>query len=365
MSQTSISVPPPLRPTNRWSVQSEQTMSDFAPSSVPSSPLSMYRNSAIFDLGSIDHALESSRPTSPGSSIDPLSPDLLPRSRKRMSEQSNRSFTVPAAFQPSNVIHEEEDCDVEDVPDLHLTPPEEATGVEESEESLPSVDSLEQTSADDVFSPIKFQPTLRRSASHESVLSISGVDIHTLKSRPSQLTITGSGAIFNHSPRLRSSAHSFISTEPVISSTMAIARPTLSRKHLDSTTYLRSSMGIPDRPLSRSSNSSNEGQGTVRKVGGWVWSRWGVSPTPTPTGVAPAATASSTVADMTPPEVPKVIPTAAVNAPVLDPMRAMMGRPSGVNQKGPIPGLRPPQRTPSKVNPAVVDQDALREVLME
>jgi len=66
LSQTSVTIPPPAppTPTNRWSVQSFQTMSSFAPSSVPSSPQSVFRDS-IFDR--IDNAMDSSRPTSPES----------------------------------------------------------------------------------------------------------------------------------------------------------------------------------------------------------------------------------------------------------------------------------------------------------
>ncbi|EHK98174.1 hypothetical protein M7I_5935 [Glarea lozoyensis 74030] len=46
LSQTSVTIPGPHTPaSNRWSVQSSNQMSDFAPSSVPSSPQSAYRNS--------------------------------------------------------------------------------------------------------------------------------------------------------------------------------------------------------------------------------------------------------------------------------------------------------------------------------
>jgi hypothetical protein len=51
--------------------------------------------------------------------------------------------------------------------------------------------------------------------------------------------------------------------------------------------------------------------------------------------------------------------------PAVDPLKAFMGRAPGVNQKGPILGLRRPEKTPSKVMPERVDTDALREVLME
>jgi hypothetical protein len=361
LSHTSISVPPPLTPNKRWSAQSGQTVSDFAPSSAPSSPHSIYRNSGIFDHFSIDQALDS-RPTSPGSSVGPLSPDFQPYHRKRGSEHSTRSLTVPTAFLPSNVIHEEEDDDVEDLPDLHLGATDELTPLEEAEQSLPSIDLEEPSSIDDPFSPFDFQPTLRRSTSHESILSISGIDIHTLKSRPSQLTITGSSAILR--PRTRPGQFapvvSFASTGPITSSSTTIARPTISRNGHDSTSYLRSSMGLAERPASRSSNGSSESQslGTGKGIGGWVWSRWGVSPTPTV-----AATASRSVSAPGIPAQPSA--SALTGMPAVDPLKAFMGRAPGVNQKGPILGLRRPEKTPSKVMPERVDTDALREVLME
>jgi hypothetical protein len=361
LSHTSISVPPPLTPNKRWSAQSGQTVSDFAPSSAPSSPHSIYRNSGVFDHVSIDQALDS-RPTSPGSSVSPLSPDFQPYHRKRGSEHSTRSLTVPTAFRPSNVIHEEEDDDVEDLPDLHLGATDEFTTLEEVEQSLPSIDLEEPSSIDDPFSPFDLQPTLRRSASHESILSISGIDIHTLKSRPSQLTITGSSAILR--PRTRPGQFapvvSFASTGPITSSSTTIARPTISRNGHDSTSYLRSSMGLAERPASRSSNGSSEGQsqGTVKGIGGWVWSRWGVSPTPTV-----VATASRSVSAPRIPDPPCA--SAPTGMPAVDPLKAFMGRAPGVNQKGPILGLKRPERTPSKVVPERVDTDALREVLME
>jgi len=359
LSHTSISVPPPLTPNKRWSAQSGQTVSDFAPSSAPSSPHSMHRNSGIFDHISIDQTLDS-RPTSPGSSVGPLSPEFQPYHRKRGSEHSTRSFTVPTAFHPSNVIHEEEDDDIEDLPDLHLGATDEMTPPEEAEQSLPSIDLEEPNTNDDPFSPFDFQPTLRRSTSHESILSISGIDVHTLKSRPSQLTITGSSAIL--CPRTRPGQFapvvSLTRTGPIISSSTTIARPTLSRNGHDSTSYLRSSMGLAERSVSRSSNSSSEGQSPAKGIGGWVWSRWGVSPTATVSTTAPRSASASRTLDPTSFKAPSSLPA-------VDPSRGFMGRAPGVNQKGPIHGLQRPEKTPSKVMPERVDTDALREVLME
>jgi hypothetical protein len=356
LDQTAVSIPPSMTPSKRWSAQSVQTVSDFAPSSAPSSPRSAFRNSAIFDH--IDQALDSSRPTSPGSSVDPLSPEFRPYHQKRGSEHSTRSFTVPAAFQLNNVIQEEEDGDIENLPELELTPREDKESPEETEPSVPSVESDDANSTDPPFDPFSFQPSLRRSTSHESILSISGIDIHTLKSRPSQLTITASGRGLRPRPSLSqfNPIISLTSTEPVLSSSMTIARPTLSRNGQNSTSYLRSSMGMAERPVSRSSNSSAESQGMAKKASGWVWNRWGVTPTAT-------AAASLDVAVTKAPQAPK--PRSSTPTPIVDPLKAFMGRTPGVNQMGPISGLRRPPKTPSKVTPDRVDQDALKEVLME
>jgi len=340
LSQTSVTVPTPITPSNRWSIQSGQ-MSDFAPSSVPSSPQSMYRHSGLFDRG-LD--MDLSRPTSPVSSVDPMSPQFAPfRHRKRVSEVSTRSFATSINFQPSNVIHEE-DHDVEHIQDLE-TP------------SVPSLD--DDMSPSDVSNDshiieqewtTTFQSSLRRSTSHESILSISGIDIHTLKSRPSQLTITNHGLL----PRSRvGTPTSLFSLDTLTSPSMITAHPTLSRHGQNSSAYLRSSIGVThnsdDRSISSGHSGSTDG-GISKKVGGWVFGRWGISPAKSSDNLRATAAAQS----------PRVVST-----PV-DPLRAFMGRPSGINQKGPIPGfMKKTEKAPSRVTPNMVDTDALREILME
>lgn len=340
LSQTSVTVPSPITPTNRWSMQSGQ-MSDFAPSSVPSSPQSMYRNSTLFDRG---FELDSSRPTSPGSSIDPMSPQFAPlRHRKRGSEVSTRSF-MPTNFQPESVIHEEEDQDVEEIPSLQ-TPSmpsldEDATESEESQES--PFDPHNQ----DWISP--FQPTIRRSTSHESILSISGIDIHTLKSRPSQITITGSNAFLR--PRGRVSTPSTMTSIETVT-----AHSTITRNSYNSTAYLRGlAPPMSDTRSISSSTSNTSNEGVSKKPSGWIFGRWGVSPAKSNDNLRASFLAASSPA-----------PKRVVSTPV-DPLQRFMGRPPGINQRGPIPGfIRKTDKAPSTVRPVVVDHDALRETLME
>jgi hypothetical protein len=176
-----------------------------------------------------------------------------------------------------------------------------------------------------------FQPTLRRTTSHESILSIAGLDIHTLKSHPSQMTITG-GFL---RPRTRLGTP----TTVVSMDTTTTAVPTLSRHGHNSTSYLRANMlahGSDARSIS--SSGSNEAIGS--KLGGWVFGKWGASPSKPQQRVA--------------------------STPIVDSMKAFMGRPPGINQKGPVPGfVKKIEKAPSKVIPEVVNHDALREVLME
>ncbi|KAH8796470.1 hypothetical protein BGZ57DRAFT_863626 [Hyaloscypha finlandica] len=337
LSQTAVTIPAPTTPTNRWSMQSAQ-MSDFAPSSVPSSPQSMYRHSGLFDRG---FDIDSSRPTSPSSSVDPMSPQFPPRHRKRDSEVSARSFIPPSNFQP-HIIHEEEDGDVEELPDLQVT-----DGTTPSDVSH---DTEEPTHEDEPHRTSQFQPSLRRTTSHESILSISGIDIHTLKSRPSQLTITGRTPVLRPYSRLGSPSTA-ISMDSLTSSSMITARPTLSRHGQDSTTYLRSS--IANNSDNRSIASSNSSEGIGGKLGGWVFGRWGVSPAKSHSDLRGASRTPTSQ-------------QRAVSGPPVDPMQAFMGRPPGINQKGPIPGfIKKTARTPSQVKPEVVDHDALRDILNE
>lgn len=342
LSQTSVTIPAPITPNNRWSVQSGQ-ISDFAPSSVPSSPQSMYRHSALFDRLDID----SSRPTSPSSSIDPLSPQFPPYHRKRGSEVSTRSFMPPTNFQP-HVIHEEDD-DVEELPDLQPTP------------SLEDDPTPSDTSRDTEYLSIdneqeqehwtaSVQPRLRRSTSHESILSISGIDIHTLKSRPSQITIRGGSALLRPRSRLGTPT-TVVSMDTITSSSMITPHATMSRQAHDSTAYLLSMRA--NSSDSRSISSSNSNEGIKTKLGGWVFGRWGVTP-------------QKSSGDLRTSNLAATPQQRSVSTPTVDPLKAFMGRAPGINQKGPIPGFaKNIEKAPSKVKPEIVDHDALREILME
>lgn len=357
LSQTSTTVPSPRAP-RRWSAQSYGG-SDFA-SSAPSSPQSNYRNSVLFDRMSMDQTMEYSRPTSPDSSIDPMSPAFQPSHRKKISE-----FSVNSSRTRSNeTIHEESDIDVPEMSPLE-DPKDELTVHDDSEIGTKS----KPKEAFDPFASHHKAPTLRRSASHESILSIAGTDIHTLHSRPSQLSITKSGA-FRRGQMGPSSA--VLSMEPALG-TAELSTPNITIGASDSRALLRSTAGLPRRPGSSSSNETLRSievkKSTNNGGGGWIWGRWGISPKPSHS--LNSTTSSSTPAPFSNPEPPRQ-PTRAVTMPIKrlkeneDPMKMMLGRSPGINQSGPVPGWRRPVKpAPSQVVPSRVDFEALREVLEE
>ncbi len=344
LSQTAATVPQPVTPS-RWSIQSCQ-MSEFAPSSVPSSPQSMYRHSGLFDRG---FDVDSSRPTTPESSIDPMSPPLPPQfrqfHRKRGSEISTRSFTSPLNFQP-HVIHEEEDVDVdvEGLPDLQ-TPSMPSLGGETTTHDVSRDTDYLPHNTEDWTSG--FHPTLRRSSSHESILSISGLDIHTLTSHRSQLTIRGKSALFRPRSRIGSPT-TVVSTDTVVT-----AHPILSRGRDSSASYLQSVRG---QSTSRPGSSSHSNEGIGVKLGGW-FGQWKVG---TP------AKSSGNLKPTPESFAPSLRPKSGVSKTAVDHGKLFMPRSPGINQPGPLPGfILRTEKAPHQVEPEMIDHDALRDIFME
>ncbi|KAM0327811.1 hypothetical protein ACHAPQ_007330 [Fusarium lateritium] len=323
-------------PKQRWSMLSDQP-SEMA-SSVPSSPRSNLRNS-MFDstFGDSDY------PTSPATSFDPMSPTWRTH-RKGPSDISAFSLQAPSlqldpGTPPQNarqfnddVIHEEDEGEHGDVlsrtatPDLGNTPSiDESSIVESSEDNR------------DEFMP---RPRIHRALSHESIMSLSGgLDIHTLKARPSQLTLRPLGG-----------------AEAVV--TGVIAQPTLSRGAAKrSAVALRDSFaGLPtnrvvsnpmNRPGSNRSLSpapSDTTQGSAGGIGKWVgWRPW-------------ASTNSENA------------PKPAEKEKEKD---KNLNRTPGINQPGSIPGFHQywaaQQRkgAPAQVTTVAVDREALVEGLQE
>ncbi|KAI9880811.1 MAG: hypothetical protein M1830_000247 [Pleopsidium flavum] len=350
LSQTSVTIPPPASPisTNRWSEQSSQTISSFASSSVPSSPQSVFRDS-MFDR--IDHAMDFSRPTSPESN-SMGSPMFLARHRNGNADTSLRSFSTPAAFQLkaqapstkprtlhptleiSDIAHEHDDSDLNTIPNGRTTILEEGEVEGFGEDSsTPGLGS--DISTDEAYSFMQQQLKPHRSASHESLLSVSGMDIHTLRQRPSQM--------FNRqglAPRtpfgISSPSTALSSSKPVLSAMTATVRPAHARRGYDSGNYNRSLLSnvIPITISSREQSTTAERPTLGERVGGWVWGKW---------GVAPMASTGSLRAKAS--------------------LAALDGRASGVNQAGAVKGLRPRAKAPSNVRPMKFDKDLLQESL--
>ncbi|KAH6876329.1 hypothetical protein B0T10DRAFT_497848 [Thelonectria olida] len=327
-------------PRQRWSADQ---FSEFA-SSVPSSPQSNKRNS-MFDPNMTD----SDYPASPITNYDPMSPGWRASHRKGPSEISAFSVQAPslqldpgtppmAPTRPHQTDHStihEEDEDEEEI--NRLKTPDLVAAVPSVDENSTFGDS--DVSKDDYFP----RPRIHRAISHESIMSLSGgLDIHTLKARPSQLTLRPLGG-----------------AEAVV--TDINAQPTLSRGSARrSALALRDNfVGLPtpravSNPLNRnrsaSPNPSESSQGSqvVGSLGKWVgWRPWGVS---TPATTAPVAK----------------VPPKALLEPDFEPFRA-----SGINQPGAIPGFQKywaAQRrkgAPAKVTPDSVNTDALQDGLRE
>lgn len=388
LSQTSMTIPSPMRPqlSQRWSMQSYSAPSEFA-SSAPSSPQE-YRSSVLFDRMSIDQSMDYSRPTSPEMSDYAMSPNFRPTHKRKVSEQSsNSSRNISPRGQQmyqNDTIHEEEDDDVPAMAALGHEAPNSPISQDDSALGLES----ERADAFDPFaSNHGFKPKLRRSNSHESILSISGQDIHTLQSRPSQMSISKSGAMSNLSSRR--SYTNIGTSNPVLSTVSAFGTGELSaattiQSRIDSRSLLRSTAGIPERPMTaKSANSatSNEtvtGETTKKQGGGGGWIRglWGMKPTSQPSSTAstPAQSRAASCVDVHPPPngQMKKLAARAMSMPVQklqeeekDPLKLMLGRSPGINVAGPVPGWRKPPKTPSQVHPTRVDFEALREVLEE
>ena len=348
LSQTSVTIPPVLsKSSHRWSMRSSQTGATVLPSSVPSSPRSGFRNSSVFD--SLDNAIES-RPTTAGSSTS--SPFFGAPDHYKSAGDTYRGVSEPSALQPMSSLSQ-------NVSASHpLIDNEQANGLSIDLDSLQSNSKIVQTeqgvnagSEFNVSSPgstssaggscsmeQEFQPQLRRATSHESVLSLSNMQPHPVQRDSFYVSRGGRLPILqNHYP-LRSPTLGSVTNNAVISPTNAIGRPAFQRQG-DSSTYHRSLLsGGTGRRIQTESdaNSETKKSNIGKRIGGWMWGKWGVAPIAS-TGNLRAKAALSAI---------------DVRSP-------------GVNQRGPIRGLNPPKKAPSTVEAVEVDTNLLRESLGE
>ncbi|KAL1888064.1 hypothetical protein Sste5346_009801 [Sporothrix stenoceras] len=348
-------------PSNRWSMFSDQP-SDFSMSSVPSSPRTDTRNS-VFDRTLMSDA---SMPVSPTTSVDPLSPTWRSSSRMPSLDESQQAcgFSQPVTFSspappdqlpqlqpqlPEPIMEDDETVSVhgdneaqsdtsnniDDVPDFasNATGTADESAPSETEATtptptgpspFPSDAMLESDEHDDVHFelPSRHHRPLHRAVSHESIISLQGgLDIHTLKARPSQLTLRPLGTA------MADTGLSSVTARPVISR----AGPDT----LKSNSMLRGnlSLGVPaprttrivSSPVTATSTSANASLSAVsqaaatlssaRRLGKLVgWRPWGGGAT---TLASTSATTSTATASTPAQATTAAITTAAVATPAI------------------------------------------------
>jgi hypothetical protein len=388
LSQTSVTVPQQRLNRQRWSIQSNQT-GFTSSSSLPSSP---YTDS-IFDRVFSDIATDLSRPTSP-ESAGALSPRYGSNHASYSGHQRNDSIprlSLDAGMRtasdgaPTTLSQQLTTATRSNgkgkgkrdsfTPDFDAWQAGHSTILEENEDLDPHSQDTTTGESEDPSeassTPQVLVPRLRRAASHESLISISGMDIHTLQSRPSQLL----------GGRMRlSSSPSTSSTQAVISGASASAiRPSVPRTDNDSRKYLTGIAASQRKPLAKKAST-----GTLGQIGGWVRGRWGAAPTTTSSSTITEATQTATATAATETATttsaisdysasvssgPKSVRSSssvlgasgALSNPIPTPVFKV--RSPGINQPGPIFGFAPEPKLPRKVISTGVDEEALRECL--
>ena len=269
LSQTSVTIPPSQ--SHRWSSQSSQ-----APSSLPSSPQSAFRNSSLFDT--MDDNMFSSRPTTPDSTTFG-SPGLYPRYSKRNSVVSTRSLDTqlsPSITQSiSGVLETADRSRMEDSTETIKSPLLDHSTILEEPEDDNTISFMDNhfdltRNAQQTYSSIELmRPRLIRASSHESILSSRGIDIPKLRSKRSQGINPGS-----------SFGPSVASIGPVTSSTATVAQASKRDRGYGSSNYNRLLLGhVSTSPGAPASSTTAEKSTLGRRVGGWVFGKWGVAPT--------------------------------------------------------------------------------------
>ncbi|KAK3064039.1 hypothetical protein LTS18_010693, partial [Coniosporium uncinatum] len=319
LSQTSVSIPQQPQP-HRWSMQSNQSYLSGSSSPYPNSN----RTSSVFDRVFSDAGMESSRPTSPESS-GPVSPEMAPLSRKEMQKALRCNSSLPNSLSQTDPRRDSENMQLsnyipeEDIAEMDLTASQQTIIHQELEDSpVPDTESQNihdinapdtlQRSTDDAalntttISADIYRPSFhRRAASHESLLSVSGMDIHTLKSRPSQVLVVGGGLSSRFAAPSSLAATSASAT--VSAATATAARPTAGLRRGDSKMVLASVAGGQRCSSDGSATGMAQTQAPVKKkgsegslggwVGGWVRGKWGYAPPPSPSP-SPSPSAAQT-----------------------------------------------------------------------
>ena len=361
-------IDPPQTRVNRWSMQSAATGSSNL-SSIPSSPRSYFdhRNMSIFDRLEEDN--ESSRPTSPESAgcTSPKQHGASFGQRAgRPSDFSIASFAIPEdeslEISPTNVDGKDfaVDASVNGSPQADSLPSDPIPDTGQSQE----VHDLEPD--DSYLDDLESRLTLRRTTSHESLVSISGMDIHLAKRKPSQVFVLTRGISTALSPSRSLSANQPLASIAEVSAT--------SSQHSFSSDQNSASLALLTQAGHLQPPSQQQPRGLGQLVGGWVRGNWGIAPTrsthdlrsqaQSPSIPQPARKASDAGSEMA--SSPKTISHQRKGSGSASGGTSFgsMSRPMGINQSGPIPGFVI-KRTPSEVHAKVLDQGLLREALGE
>ncbi|KAF4121471.1 Chromosome segregation ATPase [Geosmithia morbida] len=342
--------------TPTWSGDSA-LVSEFT-SSVASSPRS-HRVSSIFDAS----ALGTTSPASPTTSYDPMSPTWRAHS-KRTSNASHQSiqtlshtdlapdtaldWQTPSAQCCDNIIREED------------------------EDNLATGDRM----ADMMQHESPSRSRLRRTVSHGSIMSLKGgLDIHTLKSRPSQMTLRPIGGV--------QAVVTGVTAQPTMSLSSSKRSDVALRDQFSRTQTARSGSLTPSAGSATRSPSPSSSQrslkGGLGKLVGWrPWAGSNASSTntaagnkdllqlpssqqPSPAG-SPAPSITTTATDT-------VSATGSTTSAAKPKDNKVASRTPGINQPGSIPGFQEywasqaRKGAPAKVNAETIDHDALAEGL--
>ncbi|KAJ5632163.1 hypothetical protein N7490_008502 [Penicillium lividum] len=368
LSQTSVSIPPSTR---RWSLQSPPT------DSLASSPRSAFRTSSIFDR--TDRGYDFSQATSPDSTV--FSSPLMDAHNAKGFDLNNRPMDGFDHFDQTPMdphLFPENNYDRPGFLDLCEGINSHPAIPEESELSPPARYSEfknDPPTAEDITGlHISYTPSLRRSASHDSLLSVAGMDIHTPINRQARMGDWHPGLRIPR--RLMSPSVELVSTPPIISApTVMVDRVKGQHSSRSLLASMAASAGnLPSDSASAvsadSSSTTSTTTPTSRKssaLGRWVMGRWGVSAVPErdPQSEDRIAAIESALV----PEPPKLdsesTPAVPPKATAPEPAPTFRFRYPGVNQKGPILGLRPPLPAPVTLHAQDIDENLLRESLAE
>lgn len=370
LSQTSVSIPPPSS-SRHWSLQSPPA------DSLASSPQSAFRTSSIFDR--VDRSFDYSQPTSPESTV--FSSPLI-------GARNSKGFELP--FRPlagldhqdipgnNNIGHFNEDqsdrppyLDLSDGIAAHSAIPEESEPSSSGIYSQSMAGDPAPSATEDVFGIQMPYSALRKSASHDSLFSVAGMDIHTPSNRHSRMGDWHPGMRIPQ--RIVSPSVELVSTPPVISAPIITADrakgPEKSPRSLLASVAAGTSVPSDSASVVSAESTSTDAASTTtpgprktatlgRRVGGWVLGRWGMAAVPADTKghIVPSSESLASGASL---------PTIRATPKAPDPAPPPHFRFPGVNQKGPILGLRPPPRAPVRVHPQGIDENLLRESLAE